>query len=111
MLTVYSTVLAVAVSPNLDKVRFTDLIRRTPLERLAFALDMMDDSNLLEPFKGILDIYEHFLCAKENHELANELPKAMRDQLSADADQFSDFFQTCLMHTAVPKHMQKVIML
>lgn len=111
MLTVYSTVLSVAVSPTMDRTRFADLIVRTPLERLAWALDIMGDHALLSKFSNILDIYEHFLAAKENHELANELPDTMRKEFSANADVFSDFFRECLMHEAVPRHMQKVIML
>ncbi len=111
LLTVYSTVLAIAISPSINRTTFADLISKTPLQRLALALDSINDDSLLSKFKELLDQYEYFLEAKDNKSFESELPPHMKEKLNQNAETFSDFFQLCINHPAVPKHMQKVILL
>jgi hypothetical protein len=94
-LTVFSTVLAIVsklVSSSEDLVRFS---QHVPLERLALALDAIDDQSLIEPYKRFLDDYESFLAAKSHSELEVKEEDVI-EEFRSKAESFGEFIYEAL---------------
>jgi hypothetical protein len=68
-LTVFSTVMSIIATRTSTSAEFMRIIEYTPLQRLAYALDTMNDNSLEAPFASMLDDYEDFLAAKSHSEL------------------------------------------
>jgi hypothetical protein len=66
MMTVFSTVAALAVPEVRCRQDFEPNFARLPIERLAATLDGLDDASLLTRFSTFLDDYETFLQWKED---------------------------------------------
>lgn len=69
-LTVFSTVLCIIASRMTSAEDFMTIALKTPMQRLAHALDLMSDVALLPAFGQVLDDYEAFLAAKSHNELS-----------------------------------------
>lgn len=98
-LTIFSTVLAILAGLGNDAESFKRLCKLTPLERLASALDNIEDESLLDDFKSLLSNYELFLRAKEQQLVADETPIHKKRRYSKAATEFDHFF-----HKAIESH-------
>lgn len=94
-LTIFSSVLAILAKQVTNADEFFNLTQKVPLERLAFALDQINDQNLLPDFELILDDYESFLAAKSHAEL-EEKDMLLLEELKQKADHFGSFLYRAL---------------
>lgn len=91
-LTVFSTVLAIIATRLTNETQFLPIAQMTPMERLAFALDTMNDVSLLSKFSAVLDNYEEFLAAKSHRELEGPSKPAPIADFSLKAEDLNNFF-------------------
>jgi hypothetical protein len=89
-LTVFSTVLAIIATRMSSADEFLVIAAKTPMERIAFALDQIGDLSLATQFASILDDYEDFLAAKSHNELdgPTTAPIAVFSEKAAQLDDF-----------------------
>ncbi|MFH0343446.1 MAG: hypothetical protein ACHBNF_15280 [Chromatiales bacterium] len=73
MMTVFSTVLPLIVKPATSVTELRELCSKTPLERLAFGLDLLEDDPLRNEWPEVLDIYETFLTWKDDNDVEKYL--------------------------------------
>ncbi len=109
-LTVFSTVLAMIAprQPALSASEFKEIAGRTPMERLAHALDLIGNDALLEPFAECLDDYEYFLAAKSHRELDTD-----EEQLKAcseRAQKFDDLLHAALSSPSIDPRLTRYVM-
>lgn len=98
-LTVFSTVLCLVSGKYNSAETVAPLLSRTPLDRLAAALDALDaERELGASFSQALDDYELFLSAKEDSEIDVTTPDL---ELNDHAERFSKFFVSALQHKNV----------
>jgi len=107
-LTVFSTVLAIVAKQVTSADDFLNLAQKVPLERLAYALDQINDLNLLAEFEVILDDYESFLAAKSHAELEDK-DKLLLDELKQKADRFGDFLYKALHSPKLDQSLVKYL--
>ncbi|MBU1224122.1 MAG: hypothetical protein KKA22_01205 [Gammaproteobacteria bacterium] len=88
-LTVFSTVLAIIATRMTSAADFLPIATMTPMERMAFALDQIDDVSLISQYTSVLDDYEDFLAAKSHSEL--EGPTVPLEVFSEKAARLDDF--------------------
>ena len=109
MLTVFSTVLPMVLQSDVTNEWLLDLTDKTPLERLAGGLDMLNDATFSDQFKSFLDDYEFFLHTKE-HQDFNLLDDPTRLALNDKAGQVSSFLFSALHHPSVsPEYRQYLV--
>lgn len=109
MLTVFSTVLPMVLQSHVNQEWLLDLTEKTPLERLAVGLDMLDDAQLSRGFTIFLDDYEFFLHTKEYQDF-NLLDDPTRMALNDKAGQVSSFLFSALHHPSVsPEYRQYLV--
>ena len=88
------------------------LCARTPLERLAAGLDMLNDSRLNDRWHGIMDTYEQFLSWKEEEDLESFLNSAdQKEIVRNNAEQLSMFLHDALTHDRVPAEFRRYLIL
>lgn len=90
-LTIFSTVLLLLCGRTITRPQFIQLCMHSPIQRLALALDEIDDENLAKPFEDMLDDYEDFLRAKESGDV-EENTRSRRGALNQSARRFGNFF-------------------
>ncbi|MGH8564190.1 MAG: hypothetical protein ACREXW_08905 [Gammaproteobacteria bacterium] len=73
MMTVFSTVLPLIAKPVSSASEVRELCSKTPLERLAFGLDVLQDQPLMNEWPEVLDIYEAFLTWKDDNDVEKYL--------------------------------------
>jgi hypothetical protein len=96
-LTIFSTVMAFLsgrVSTASDVVH---LCKLTPLERLAMALDDLNDEHLFEGFSQLLNDYELFLRTKERGLGGLSTPQSIKRRLKTAANRFGRFLYAAVM--------------
>lgn len=98
-LTIFSTVFAIMAELANDQVSFNQLCNLTPLERLAKALDAIEDPNLLAGFKQFLNDYEVFLRGKDKAIVAEDAPKVTKRRYIDAAKRFDAF-----LHSVIDSH-------
>ena len=92
-LTVFSTILAILVDRIDTYAAFSNISTLTPMERLAYALDKLDDNAYSSEFIVFLNNYEDFLAAKSHSEL-EELEPTNANIFSAKAQHFDDLLHS-----------------
>jgi len=94
-LTVFSSVLAIIACKVSQPEAFRPISELVPLQRLALALDTMDDGSLLSEFSEILVLYEDFLAAKSHAELEGKEAELLA-RFSVKAQRFDEFLHCTL---------------
>lgn len=99
MTTVFATVLLLMVERPTNLDQFIPFIDQTPLQRLAHALDKLDDNSLTSRFEQFLSCYDAFLQLKEV-EKPEELLRTPgeKEKIRAAANYVSEFLYSALMH-------------
>jgi hypothetical protein len=109
-LTVFSTVLAIIATRMTSADEFLPIAAKTPMERIAFALDQMGDLSLAAQFKSILDDYEDFLAAKSHNEL--EGPKiAPIEVFSEKAARLDDFLHNAFASAHLDRRLVRYVLI
>jgi predicted nucleotidyltransferase len=84
-LTIFSTVLLILTKGAQSQSDFEAVANMVPLQRLAQALDALDDTRYVQQFAAFLDDYESFLAAKSFAELedpSREMKEEFRNKAS-----------------------------
>ena len=106
-LTVFSTVLCIVSGKFNGTDTVAPLLSRTPLDRLAAALDALEaEHELGSDFHQALDDYELFLSAKEDSRKDVAAPDP---ELSDHAERFSRFFVSALQHKNVAPELFRFV--
>ena len=112
MLTVFATVATLTVQEVHSKVDFRPMCDLTPIRRLAFALDRLDDKSLIPRFREFLADYEQFLCWKEDESLdARVREDQFKQSVRTSADRSSDFLYDALMNDRIPQARRKFLVI
>jgi hypothetical protein len=109
-LTVYSMVLLIVTTRMSSVPDFTALSEKTPLERLAHALDLMGDENLLTDFTRVLDDYEDFLAAKSHSEFEGDRSPPI-DEFNAKAQRFDRFLHRAVASDKLDQNLVRYIVI
>ena len=112
MLTVFATVAALTVQEVHSKADFRPMCDLTPIQRLAFALDCLDDPSLIPRFGLFLADYEQFLCWKEDESLdARAREDLFKQSVRTAADRSSDFLYDVVMNDRIPQARRKFLVI
>jgi predicted nucleotidyltransferase len=109
-LTIFSTVLLILTGAAKTQEDFLKITEMVPLERLAFALDTLDDSALLASFVQFLDDYESFLAAKSFKEIdGHQGPQ--KDEYREKAERFGDLIYSAVMSKNIDSKLRKYVLI
>lgn len=86
LLTVFSTVITIINKKDINHNDILEICNKTPIERITWALDNMDDS-FLDSYNILLDYYKIFLEAKEEGNIEANLE--LKKDLNENAIEFS----------------------
>jgi hypothetical protein len=112
MLTVFATVATLTVQEVRGKADFRPMCDLTPIQRLAYALDCLNENSLLPRFRDFLADYEQFLCWKENETLdARVREDEFKQSVRTSADRSSDFLYDVLMNDRIPQARRKFLVI
>ena len=110
MLTVFGTVLPLIADSAGSVSKLEGLCTKTPLERLAVGLDLLNDPDLTGRWRGILDIYEKFLSWKETEDVEKFLTE-QKNVVNEHARTLSAFLYDALTHEDVPYEFRRCLIL
>lgn len=110
-LTVFSSVLAIVSNQMATAAEFKPFALMTPMQRLAAALDQMDDSSLLADFLSVLDDYEDFLAAKSHKELEGDNRPPPLEEFSQKAQRFDDFLHRAFASTKLDRALVRYVLI
>ena len=110
MVTVFGTVLPLVAKPIDSVSELEDMCTKTPLQRLATGLDILDDEGLMDRWHHILDIYEEFLSWKEKTDVEAFLTK-QKNVVNKRAKTLSTFLYDALTHKRVPDDFRRYLIL
>lgn len=112
MLTVFSTVLPLISIPIRCEAELLPLTEKTPLERLAYGLDNLNDTSMLDDFQSFMEAYETFLGWKEDDEIDEKMGRSEAEkEISLMAGRFSSFLYDALMHENTSLESRRVLVL
>ena len=110
MLTVFSTVLPLVGQPIDTVEKLEELCKKTPLDRLAAGLDMLNDSTLATRWHDILNGYAEFLSWKENPDVDEVLAKK-KSLINKRAAELSAFLYDALTHKTIQPDLRRALLL
>lgn len=110
MVTVFSAVLPLVVPPAPVVSDVLSMCRRTPLQRLASGLDALNDPSLTAKWPRVLDVYEEFLCWKEDDSIERDLA-AKKPLVGRHAELISTFLHEALTHERIPSEYRRYLVL
>ena len=94
---------------------FSELIKlcqRPALERLAAALDHLDDDSLTARWPGVLDLYEEFLGWKEEEDIERFLGDGpAKERVRQHAETLSLFLHDALTHAKIKPELRRYLIL
>lgn len=107
MITVFSTIIIIIVKKDIKHKDILDIFHKTPLERMAWSLDKLDDQTISNQFDDLLSYYQKFLEAKENINIEEDLD--MKKLLNTNAEKFSDIIFNILNHNKIDNKLKKFL--
>ncbi len=108
-LTIYSTVFAILAGEANDAESFKYLCKLTPIERLAKALDSIEDIKLINGFLETLNGYEFFLRGKEKALIEEQTPEREKRRYINAAKKFDAFLHAVLDSPRVDGVLRKYL--
>jgi hypothetical protein len=112
MVTVFSTVLPLVIRPLRTPDEMYGLCRMTAFDRLASAIDLLADEKLESEWPKIVDLYEEFLCWKEDNDLERHLGDGPgKSIVGENARKLSDFLYSALTHERIPPEFRRYLVL
>ncbi len=109
MLTVFSTILTIIIKKDIKYNNLYDIFAKTPLERMAWSLDKLEDIGLDTSFDKLLDYYKIFLDAKEKTDINDDIE--IKKILNINAEHFSDIIFSLLNHNKIDNKLKKFLMI
>ncbi|MFT3907206.1 MAG: nucleotidyltransferase domain-containing protein [Steroidobacteraceae bacterium] len=110
MMTVFATVAPLIIVEMGDKSDFQPLCDQTPLQRLSWVLDALNDKDLRGEYAQALDDYESFLQWKEA-DIDAEAARQGYARLRAKADSLSSFLYRILHRDSIPIERRKYLVI
>jgi hypothetical protein len=111
MVTAFSTVLAIATQVVNDADELVSLCRIPPLDRLAMALDVLDDPDLTDAWPRILDIYEESLTWADTEGIDIFPAGANQEHVDSHAQELSTFLYGALTHHRIQPKLRRCLLL
>jgi predicted nucleotidyltransferase len=112
MVTVFSTVLPLTAELTHSADELVQLCQRPALERLAAALDHLDDEALTRRWPQILDLYEEFLTWKEAEDVDRFLEDGpAKERVRQHAETLSLFLHDALTHAKIKPELRRYLIL
>lgn len=112
MVTVFGTVLPVTAQLTNTSDELVQLCRRPALERLAAAVDHLDDHDLARRWPEILDLYEEFLGWKEEEDVDKYLGDgSAKHRVREHAETLSLFLHDALTHARIRPELRRYLIL
>lgn len=112
MMTVFSTVLPLTVEVVNTSEDLVNLCGMPALERMATALDRLDDPDLTARWPGILDLYEEFLTWKEADNFDQFLEDGpAKQRVEQNAEVLSIFIYDALTHDKIRADLKRYLIL
>lgn len=112
MATVFGTILPIVAEPIVEPNSLKKLLARTPLERLAYGVSLLNDQELVNQWPEILDNYETFLTWKEDDDVEKHLRDGnMKIMVKSNAEKFSSYLYTCLTCEKIPYEYRRYLVL
>lgn len=108
-LTVFSAVLALLVIEKIDEDVLRRIFTMSPLERLSYGLDIVNDSELYDEYESVLDDYEGFLKLKERDDIEDRSNDDVRRHAKDVSKKFSEFLYRSLTHDSIDSELRKVL--
>ena len=109
--TVFATVALLMIDRPARAMDFIDQTSLTPIERLATAIDKLDDSNLQTEFCHFLDHYSSFLRIKDSVNPERLLIKGgTKEKVRVSADAIADFFVKVFRHKALDDYSRYLVL-
>lgn len=110
-LTIFSTIAALLAGVASDANSFINVCELTPIERLAFALDAIEDPALEAPFQLALDDYELFLHAKESLAIDGGENDRQRRNISDAAERFGRFLYDIVESHRIDGQLRRYVLI
>lgn len=110
MLTVFGTVLPLVRQPIDTVEKLEELCKKTPLDRLAAGLDMLEDSKLADRWRKILNGYADFLSWKESANVDAFLTEN-KSVINERAAEISAFLYDALTHETIQPEIRRALLL
>ncbi|MDP3190277.1 hypothetical protein [Rhodoferax sp.] len=110
-LTNFSTIAALLAGVASSPKSFIEVCELTPIERLAFALDEIDDPALVKPFEKALEDYELFLKAKEASSMHLGENDRQRRIISEAADRFGKFLNLIIDSNRIDWQLRRYVLI
>lgn len=110
MMTVFGTVLPLIRLETGSLAPDSPVWEMRPLDRLAFGLDSLGDTALLDEWKDVLDGYEEFLAWKETEDMEHHLGD-LKERVRARAAELSSFLHCALSHPSIPLELRRFLIL
>lgn len=110
-LTIFSTVLSLMSGVIQEKQQLISLCEMTPIQRLANALDAIDDVALLDDFEQLLDDYELFLQAKAENRVQDRTNIRQVNKYTDAADRFGKFFEHAVLSHRIDGVLRRYVFL
>jgi predicted nucleotidyltransferase len=112
MLTVFSTVSCLISVPMSDPIDLFQLCSMSPLERMAYALDVIDENKFKEDWVKFLNIYEDFLSWKEDTDIERYCSTLEhKEKITKHATFFSNFIYSILSDNKISHEYKKYLIL
>jgi len=108
LLTVFSTVITIINKKDIDHNAILEICNKTPTERIAWALDNMDDK-FLDKYKILLSHYEKFLEAKEQGNIEDDLE--LKRILNENAVEFSNIIYNFLNSDKIDSKLKQFLVI
>ena len=112
MITVFGTVLPLVLRSVGTAQELAVLCRHTPLERLAGAMDLLDDRDLDQQWSDVLDLYEEYLTWKDDENVERYLEGGdQKERVRQHAQTLSKFLHAALTHAKLDPELRRYLVL
>ena len=112
MITVFGTVLPLVLRSVGTAQELAVLCRHTPLERLAGAMDLLDDRDLDQQWSDVLDLYEEYLTWKDDEDVERYLEGGdQKKRVRQHAQTLSKFLHAALTHAKLDPELRRYLVL
>lgn len=111
MTTVFATVALLMIDRPTDAKDFIAQTSLTPIERLAGAVDKLNDASLSDSFSEFLDHYSSFLRIKDSSNPERLLGKGnTKEKVRTSADFIAEFFVQIFRHDALGNYARYLVL-
>lgn len=111
MTTIFSTVALLMIDRPTEVKDFIVQTTRTPIERLAVAVDRLGEPILLQEFQGFLDHYSSFLRIKDSANPERLLEKGgTKEKVRTSASEVANYFLRIFQHESLSDYSRYLLL-